>query len=62
MTLLCSHKLKMTKTKLMKLFDHELVFKIWNSKDYCAARTRFDKPKPFKFPKNGTAVASGSRI
>ena len=25
--------------------------KIWDSRDFCSARTKFDRPKPFKFPK-----------
>jgi hypothetical protein len=49
------HELKLTKSRLLKLFDHELVLKIWDTRDYCAARTKFDKPKPFKFSKNENA-------
>lgn len=48
-----SHEIMLTKAKLLKLFDYELVFKIWDMKDYCSAKTRFDKPKPFKFSKTG---------
>ena len=44
--------LRLTKSRLLKLFDHEVVLKIWDNRDFCTARTKFDKPKPFKFPKN----------
>ncbi len=50
---LFSHELHLTKSRLLKLFDHELVLKIWDSKEHCSARTKFDKPKPFKFSKQG---------
>lgn len=42
----------MTKSSLLKFFEHEIVVKIWDSKDLCSPRARFDKPKPFKFPKS----------
>jgi hypothetical protein len=45
------HELNLTKTRLLKLFDHELVLKIWDAKDYCQARAKFDRPKSFKFQK-----------
>lgn len=41
---------------MLKLFDHELVVKIWDTRDNCAARTKFDKPKPFKFGKTGNLI------
>ena len=46
-----SHELNLTKSRLLKLFEHDFVLKIWDSKEYCSARTKFDKPKPFKFSK-----------
>ncbi len=48
-----THELQVTKSRLLKLFEHELVLKIWDSRDFCSARTKFDKPKPFKFAKTG---------
>ena len=45
--------MKLTRSRLLKLFDHEVVLKIWDSRDLCALRTKIDKPKPFKFPKTG---------
>lgn len=48
-----SHEVKITKSKLLKLFNYDVVMKIWDSKDFCSARTRFDKPRPFKFSKAG---------
>ena len=29
-----------------------MVFKIWDGRDFCSSRTKFDKPKPFKFSKS----------
>jgi hypothetical protein len=46
----------MTRNRLLKLFDHEIVLKIWDSRDLCSLRTKIDKPKPFKFPKTGKLV------
>ncbi len=43
----------MTRNRLLKLFDHEIILKIWDSRDLCSLRTKIDKPKPFKFPKTG---------
>jgi hypothetical protein len=48
-----THELKLTKSRLLMMFDHEIVLKIWDSRDFCSARTKFDKPKPFKFSKTG---------
>ncbi len=51
-----THELQLTKSRLLKLFEHEIVLKIWDSRDFCSARTKFDKPKPFKFAKTGEYV------
>lgn len=51
-----SHEVKITKSKLLKLFNYDVVMKIWDSKDFCSARTRFDKPRPFKFSKAGNLI------
>lgn len=48
-----THDLELTKSRLLRMFDHEFVLKIWDSRDFCSARAKFDKPKPFKFPKTG---------
>lgn len=48
---LISHEVKITKSKLLRLFEYDFVLKIWDNKDFCSARTRFDKPRPFKFSK-----------
>ncbi|CAF0826449.1 unnamed protein product [Brachionus calyciflorus] len=50
-----SHEIGMTKSSLLKFFEYEIVLKIWDSKDLCSPRARFDKPKPFKFSKNENA-------
>jgi hypothetical protein len=46
---LLSHELKLTKSRLLKLYEHELVLRIWDAKEHCSARARFDKPKQMKF-------------
>ena len=37
------------------------MLKIWDTRDYCSARTKFDKPKPFKFSKTGDNVEENVR-
>ncbi|PIK55243.1 hypothetical protein BSL78_07839 [Apostichopus japonicus] len=45
-----SHTLKVTKELLLKLFDHTLELRIWESRDKVSARARFDRPKAFRLP------------
>eukprot|EP00794_Sanderia_malayensis_P005993 gene5993-6689_t len=45
-----SHKIKVTKDVLLKMFNHTLELKIWDSKDKVSPKARFDRPKAFKLP------------
>eukprot|EP00795_Rhopilema_esculentum_P002461 gene2461-18118_t len=45
-----SHKIKVTKDVLLKMFNHSLELKIWDSKERVSPRARFDRPKAFKLP------------
>ncbi|XP_022081512.1 uncharacterized protein LOC110974284 [Acanthaster planci] len=45
-----SHTLKVTKELLLKLFNHTLELRIWDSKDKVSSRARFDRPKAFRLP------------
>ena len=47
---LFSHKIKVTKDVLLKMFNHSLELKIWDSKERVSPRARFDRPKAFKLP------------
>ncbi|XP_053378149.1 uncharacterized protein LOC123529262 isoform X2 [Mercenaria mercenaria] len=44
------HKLYVTKDVLLKLYDHTLELRIWDTKDKVGTRARFDRPKLFKLP------------
>ena len=35
---------------LLKLFDHQAMLKLWDSKDKVSAKARFDRPKAFRLP------------
>ncbi|XP_033114402.1 uncharacterized protein LOC117114896 [Anneissia japonica] len=45
-----SQKLNITKDLLLKLFDHTLQLRIWESREKVSARARFDRPKVFRLP------------
>ena len=45
-----SHTLKVTKELLLKLFNHTLELRIWDSKEKVSSRARFDRPKAFRLP------------
>ena len=40
----------MTEESLLKLYDHTLEVRLWNSKEKLAPRARFDRPKAFRLP------------
>ena len=42
--------LLVTTELLLKLFDHTVELRIWDSKDKVSARARFDRPKAFRLP------------
>ncbi|XP_072038562.1 uncharacterized protein [Amphiura filiformis] len=45
-----SHTLKVTKELLLKMFNHKIELRIWDSKDMVSPRARFDRPKAFRIP------------
>ncbi|XP_071961619.1 uncharacterized protein [Antedon mediterranea] len=45
-----SQKINVTKDLLLKLFDHTLQLRIWESREKVSARARFDRPKVFRLP------------
>ncbi|CAL1542846.1 unnamed protein product [Lymnaea stagnalis] len=45
-----SHTVTVTKEKLMSMFKHTVLLKIWDSKEKCSTRARFDRPKAFRLP------------
>ena len=45
-----SHKVRITKDVLLKMFNHSLELKIWDAKERVSPRARFDRPKAFKLP------------
>ncbi|KAL5013481.1 hypothetical protein ScPMuIL_007751 [Solemya velum] len=45
-----SHTLVVTSDLLLKLFNHSLELRIWDTKDKVGTRARFDRPKLFKIP------------
>jgi hypothetical protein len=42
---LFSHTVKFDRQRLLQLLSHEILVKIWDGKEYCAARTKLDKPR-----------------
>lgn len=40
----------MTQDLLLKLYDHTLEVKLWNTKEKLAPRARFDRPRAFRLP------------
>lgn len=44
------HKLYITKDLLLKLYNHTLELRIWDTKDKVGTRAKFDRPKLFKLP------------
>jgi len=52
------HKLYVTKDVLLKLYDHTLELRIWDTRDKIGTRAKFDRPKLFKLPslKSGKPV------
>nr|XP_006825129.1 PREDICTED: uncharacterized protein LOC100373146 [Saccoglossus kowalevskii] len=45
-----SHTVTVTKELLLKLFNHTLELRIWDSKDKVSSKARFDRPKAFRLP------------
>ncbi|XP_071485699.1 uncharacterized protein [Diadema antillarum] len=45
-----SHKLHVTSELLLKLFNHTLELRIWDSREKVSPKARFDRPKAFRLP------------
>ncbi|XP_059161294.1 uncharacterized protein LOC131944620 isoform X2 [Physella acuta] len=45
-----SHKMKVNREILMKMFHHTIELRVWDSKEKCSSRARFDRPKAFRLP------------
>ncbi|XP_074646485.1 uncharacterized protein LOC141902581 [Tubulanus polymorphus] len=45
-----SHTIIMTEEVLLKLCKHDLDLRIWDMKEKCSSRAKFDRPKAFKLP------------
>ncbi|XP_070557636.1 uncharacterized protein [Ptychodera flava] len=45
-----SHTVTVTKELLLKLFNHTLELRIWDSKEKVSPKARFDRPKAFRLP------------
>ncbi|XP_070192982.1 uncharacterized protein [Littorina saxatilis] len=45
-----SHSMTVTKEMLLKLYNHTLELRVWDTKDKCSTRARFDRPKAFRLP------------
>lgn len=45
-----SHKLTISRETLLKMYNHTLELKIWDTKDKVSPRARFDRPKAFRLP------------
>ncbi|XP_077982883.1 uncharacterized protein LOC144437742 [Glandiceps talaboti] len=45
-----SHTLTVTNELLLKLFNHTLELRIWDSKEKVSPKARFDRPKAFRLP------------
>lgn len=44
------HTIKVSKSLLLELYNHELELKVWNTKTKLSARARYDRPKAFRLP------------
>ena len=40
-----SHQLELQRERLLALFSHSILLKIWDGKEFCTARTKLDKPR-----------------
>ncbi|XP_013407741.1 uncharacterized protein LOC106171815 [Lingula anatina] len=51
------HTMYLTKDSLLKLYNHTMELRIWDTKDKLGMRARYDRPKAFKLPtaKPGTS-------
>lgn len=44
------HSVTMSDDLLLKLFDHTLELRVWDTRDKLSTRAKFDRPKAFKLP------------
>ncbi|CAG5119280.1 unnamed protein product, partial [Candidula unifasciata] len=45
-----SQNVAVSKEVLLKMFNHTVELRLWNTKEMCSSRARFDKPKAFRLP------------
>ncbi|RUS70710.1 hypothetical protein EGW08_021530 [Elysia chlorotica] len=45
-----SHTITVTKELLLRMFNHTVELRVWDTKDKCSTRARFDRPKAFRLP------------
>lgn len=48
------HSFKVTRALLLQLYNHTLEVRLWNTKEKVAPRARFDRPRAFRLPVEGT--------
>jgi len=48
------HQIRVTEAVLDKIYKNKVKIKIWDHKDRCTPRARFERPKAFRFHDNGT--------
>ncbi|BFZ08131.1 hypothetical protein BsWGS_11170 [Bradybaena similaris] len=45
-----SHSIEVSREALLQMFNHTVELRLWNAKEMCSSRARFDKPKAFRLP------------
>ncbi|GFO44998.1 hypothetical protein PoB_007150300 [Plakobranchus ocellatus] len=45
-----SHTISVSKELLLRMFNHTVELRVWDTKDKCSTRARFDRPKAFRLP------------
>lgn len=45
-----SHTITVSKELLLRMFNHTVELRVWDTKDKCSTRARFDRPKAFRLP------------
>ncbi|CAD5115287.1 DgyrCDS4280 [Dimorphilus gyrociliatus] len=54
-----NHTIPMTEQNVDKLHNHILELRLWNQKDKCSYKAKFDRPKAFKLPKGEDDLNTG---
>ena len=56
-----SHALELQRERLLALFSHSILLKIWDGKEFCTARTKLDKPRMARMVLNAAESTSSSK-